>query len=187
MRLTCPACGAVASLEIWSQDGKARETLATVAAMPGEVASHACAYLSLFRPKSKALTWTRALKIANELKSMVEHGWVRWDRSVDRPATPDMWAAAMARMIECPPRDLPLSNHNYLRRIVFSMADEADRHAEVSRNKTERAGTFRKDAGTGISPIGECKPPSVEEMKRIRAESKKRIKAKLAGNEVQDG
>jgi hypothetical protein len=45
---------------------------------------------------------------------------------------------------------LPLENHNYLRRVAYDLADQADRKNETARNRAERTGDRRVATdGTG--------------------------------------
>lgn len=178
MKLICPVCGATVSLEAWVQDAKARECLSIVASLPEVVASHIPGYLGLFRPRSKALSWSKALRVLQELSAHVRHGWIQWDRGVARPATDAMWGAGLEKMVSRPPRDLPLENHNYLRKIVYGLADETDRQAEYAHNRAERSGTIRTDTGSGLS--------SFEEYEVIPKEVLRATREKILGKRRKD-
>jgi hypothetical protein len=171
MRLVCPACGAIASLDVWQNGEAAKECVLAICRLPMGVAQKTPEYLSLFRPNHRALQWGKALRLVNDLQAHITGGWVQWGKSVARNTTPDMWASAMSRILDTPPRDLPLKNHNYLIRIVYDIADQADRESEVKRNKLERTGGLRKDSGSGLSGIQEeFEYMSPKEMRRIREE-----------------
>jgi hypothetical protein len=72
------------------------------------------------------------------------------------------------RIIDTPPASLPLENHNYLKKIVWDIADVADRE--------------RPHAYTTPRPETEpSKPLTVEEIKAIRDKNMKR------GNKIQPG
>lgn len=143
MRLICPSCGAMHSLEGWANDVDAREALRIVAGLPRQVAGWALPYLSLFRPRARALSWKRARRLLDELRALVEAPEITWDCEVPRPNHAKAWAQAMERVVCHPPKELPLGNHNYLRKIAYRIADEMDaeaeryREAEITRRRVE--------------------------------------------------
>lgn len=59
---------------------------------------------------------------------------------IHRPAPIAAWAAGIEQMLQQPGRlQLPLSNHNYLRHVVFGLADAADAKAEKQREQELRS------------------------------------------------
>ena len=44
---------------------------------------------------------------------------------------------------------LPLKNHNYLRQIAWTIADQDDAKAEAGRNEREATGNHRRPSGQG--------------------------------------
>jgi hypothetical protein len=146
MRLICAACGAIASLEIWSNDSAAREVVDIISKLPSPVASRAPAYLALFRRGKRGLAWARALKILTELERLVSDGTVHWEGEEERPAPPDLWAMVMDKMF-VRKWDPPLEDHNWLRKVVWSearpLAVEAEKeyHAKP-RSREEDAGAM---------------------------------------------
>jgi hypothetical protein len=171
MRLTCPGCGAIGSIEAFTADDHAKRALMAVTTLPAPVAALVLGYLALFRPGSgRGLTWKRAETLVLSLQALVTASHIQWDRHVARPASPAIWAEALQRISANPPRRLPLKSHGYLTAMAYDLADEADRKTETARNQTERTGQFR----TG----GQASEPaqiSVEEMREIAAK-KKRLK-----------
>ncbi len=171
MRLVCPSCGAVHSAEAWRNDPAARNCLVRAAGLPGPVADQVLGYLALFRPSpQRGLQWGRTLRLLTDLEEQMRCGHIQQTHKVARPAGPHIWGQAMAKMIDQPPGKLPLKNHNYLRAIVYDLADEADRVMETARNRTERTGQFR----TG-SAVREATQISVAEMREM-AERKRKQK-----------
>ena len=140
MRLICPSCGAVHSIDAWLNDELARKCLVQAAELPGPVLSRLWGYLALFRPGARGLRWGRVQRLLADLSGLIRAGYIQHARRVARPAGPEIWGQAMERMIDHPPCKLPLKNHNYLRAIVYDLADAADRTAEVARNAAERSG-----------------------------------------------
>jgi hypothetical protein len=82
---------------------------------------------------------------------------------------------AMERMIEHPPKRLPLKSHGYLRSVAYEIADEADRKVEVKKNQKERkgnphrrpSGEHRRHSREGGNPVAPERV-SLETMKDLR-------------------
>ena len=145
MKWVCPSCGAVHSAEGWLNDADARQCLRIVAELPGEVSRRALAYMALFRPGSgRGLTWGKALRLLGELKTLVAEATIQWDRKPARPNTPAAWSEAMERVVQHPPKRLPLTSHGYLKAITYEIANEMDRAKEVKHNRAERTENLRK-------------------------------------------
>ncbi len=158
MKLSCPSCGAINSAEAWLNDANIRQCMKIVAELPWEVSRRSLQYIALFRPRSgRGLTWSKSLKLLSDLKDKVTHPYIQWEKQPARPNSSNAWAQAMEKVIQSPPRRLPLKNHNYLRAITYEIADEMDRQKEVRRNQLERDGGF-----TRTEP-----EMTIEEMKRI--------------------
>lgn len=164
MKLVCPSCGAAAAADAWSNDAEARQALRIVAELPESVSRRAIAYLGLFRPLSgRGLKWSTALRHLAELDRLVHEAHVQVEHMPARPNNSIFWAQAMDQMIEVPPKRLPVTGHNYLRKVVYDIADDADRQAEQKRNAAEASGAgSRRYAGDGFTPI------DPEEMRRVR-------------------
>jgi hypothetical protein len=174
MKLTCPACGATASADTWNNDAIARQALAVITDMPTDIARRCLTYLAMFRaPGGRGLSWQKALRLAAELKALVDGPHIQWEGKPARPNSARAWADAMERMIQQPPRRLPLKNHNYLRAIAWEIGDDIDKHAEQHRRQQENTGNFRRPSG----PVGEPERLDPEWMKKVRENSmrKKRI------------
>jgi len=167
MKLVCPACGAVASAEAWANDAAVRETLAVLLALPRPVQEHALGYLALFRPPGRALSWQRARRVVRELAELVAAGEVTWERRPPRPCPPEIWARGMAEMIERKGGfKAHFTNHNYLRKIVYDLADRADAEAEARREEARRMGWHRRDEEEHIAP---------DEVRRLIEETKRKL------------
>lgn len=133
MRLICPSCGAIASLEAWINDNEARCVLAIFANMDAELAGLLVKYLALFRPKKRSLSWQRTRKIVTELKELIFANKIFWEKE-SLPNMPVFWLKALEVVLE---RDSsgklrkPLKNNNLLRVIAFEIAS---RQAEAYTN-----------------------------------------------------
>ena len=146
MKLVCPCCGATASAESWENDMEARKTIQAIVALPREVALESLFYLGLFRPAQRALSWKAALRIVQELSVLVASGHVQVAKRPARPCPPEAWAAGMRQMVA--QRDTltrPMKNHNYLRQIVWQLADKIDAELEARYNQEERSGNARAE------------------------------------------
>lgn len=149
MKLICPSCGAVASAEAWTGNADARQCLKTVAVMPSSVSRNILPYLSLFRPQYngakgyRGLVWNKALRLAGEVAQLVTETHIQWKGKPARPIDAHLWGLAMERMVNSPPRRLPLESHGYLTSIAYDLANEADQAREMRHNQAERDGSFR--------------------------------------------
>lgn len=132
MKLVCPGCGAQGAIELFSADANARQFAALMGRVPPQLASATLAYLSLFRPPSKALAWSRGRSLLDELVTAIEAGAVR-RRGRDWAVTPADFKTAMEEMVRLrslDKLDLPLKNHNYLLEILKSGSDKAEAKTE---------------------------------------------------------
>ncbi len=171
MRLICPSCGAAHSAEAWNNDGQARECIRLVAELPSGVSRNILSYLAMFRPgNGRALQWRRALTLISELKILVESGMIQWGNQPARPNDPVFWSDGLDRILQRPPTGLPLKNHNYLRSIVWDIANASDKKAETQENKSIRNGVNPHRAGEESQP----ERISPEELKRITDAWRKR-------------
>jgi hypothetical protein len=146
MKLVCPCCGAVASAEAWENDAAARQALDLVTRLPGMVQSRVLPYLGLFRQGGRGLTWTRALRLLQEVHDMVEAGTVRWEGAEERPCPPTVWAAALDAVLARRPSGL--KNHNYLRHVAWETAagDAARAESDRERDRAHRMWSGRRPA-----------------------------------------
>jgi hypothetical protein len=136
MRLICPACGAIASVETWQNDAIIRTFLDAAMKLPGPVQIRALPYLGLFRQGAKALPWRRALTLARSLRDLTEQETIHWQGGETRPVTPDVWGRAMEATIASGPKGL--KNHNYMRKCAYDLAEELAAKAEKDREAALR-------------------------------------------------
>ncbi len=143
MNLTCPSCGAVHSAEAWENDIKARQALQATCSLPAELSKVLLPYLSLFRPAKRALSWTKSLGLILELQKLVAQGYIQVKGKPARPCPPYLWAQAMEQMSMRTDLTRPMPNHNYLRQIVWQLADQADAGREQISRQAELDGSQR--------------------------------------------
>lgn len=155
MRATCPECGAQAHLSAFFAEDDGKRLAALLADMVPELGRAVIAYLGLFKPLKSALRLARAVKLVQELVALVETGTVCRDErnGVRRPASPAMWAAGIEQMLaQRASLTLPLENHNYLRAVVFGLADKADAAVERQREEHARVGKHLQGGSGNAAP-----------------------------------
>lgn len=112
MQLTrCPTCHARIDLESLIQDAAGRELLGLVAKLPDLLCMPLVIYLGLFRAAQRDLANDRALRLASEV--------------LDMGADPVALGAALAETVQAiraKQDSKPLANHNYLKRVLESVA-----------------------------------------------------------------
>ena len=130
MKLTCPACGALFSLDALLGNEGAREAVMAALQLPAPLGWHMIRYLALFRPAKRNLTLDRLANLINELLPMITEA--RIERNGNLCSAPqDYWRMAMDEMIA--KRDnltLPLKSHGYLLAIIEGYSLKADQRTE---------------------------------------------------------
>jgi len=113
MQLTCPRCSERFSLESAVEDESGRALMALLGRRGG-LARELVAYLGLFRPRAQALRWSRALALAEDVEQLAAgHGEAVVARALRE--TVDALRPKMG------PGWKPLTNHNYLKRVLESV------------------------------------------------------------------
>jgi len=158
MRLTCPECGAQAHMAAFCVEDDAKRLAMLVAPMEPVLGRAVLDYLGLFRPAKRSTRLARLVKLTQELTRLIDAGTVCKDErgGVRRAASPLLWAQGIEIMLAQRARlSLPLDNHNYLRGVVFGLADKLDAKAEREREESARAGRQHQ---VGVS--GQAAPES---------------------------
>ena len=114
-------------------------------------------YLSLFRPSSGCqMQSSKADRLTRDFLSMVAKGYVSEKGKADRPCPPHVWAMGMERMQEqAATLTLPMKNHNYLRAIVWQLADQADAGRERQQHHEVATGESRARRQRGDEEMSE--------------------------------
>lgn len=169
MRLTCPCCGATASLEAFLTDAAARRAVTAAAGLPAALGDRLMRYLGLFRPRERGLAWDRAARLLEELNAAVAAGQIERDGRL-HPAPVEYWKNAIDQMLDGRDRlILPLKSHGYLYEIIAGMGQRAeDRRAvqgEIAAERArarqgERSGVMRPAAA--VVPAGPRVPPPAD-------------------------
>lgn len=173
MRLTCPACGALASIEAWLSDAAARQCLQAALSLPASLAPLVLRYLALFRPRGngRALSWERAAKLLQELAEPIRAGRVeRHGRPWVAPL--DYWQAALEQVLAA--RDagtlqLPLRSHGYLYEVVAGYSNRSEARTEAAQQQAQAYPYARVQVP---EPLSKGIPASVrDELARFRRTS----------------
>lgn len=158
MRLVCPGCGAIASLEAWSADVEAREAMVALLTLPPEITPRIARYLGWFRPPGAALTWRRARELAEEIRAMVAAGVVQ-GKGGARACSPKTWAAAMATMEgQADKIERPLRSHGYLIAVAWELAE----HEAATAEKRQEAQAARRMAPPPVTSMAGAPEPKPE-------------------------
>lgn len=160
MKLICPGCGAVGSADSWINDTNCREALFIITSLPAPLPKITLNYLSLFRPGKQSLTWKKALRLASEIQQLTSTGYVSIQGQIDRNCPPRTWAQAMEQMVEQRSRlNLPMPNHNYLKKVAHDLAAAADYQAEKTKYVapvTPTGSTTAKKGDISLSPLAKA-------------------------------
>jgi hypothetical protein len=150
MKLSCPACGAVASLDVLIGHEGARDAVMVSLSLPAPLGNLLVQYLALFRPASRNLSMDRVANLLGELKVMISEARIeRGGRTWSAPQ--DYWKMALEEMIG--KRDkltLPLKSHGYLLAIIEGYGSKAE-------GKQEAQAEARRG---GHTPVGGVEHPS---------------------------
>lgn len=140
MRLTCPSCGAIASLEAWFNDADTKEALMAILAFPPEIAKNIPAYLAFFRPEEHALPWRRVCSLVAVLRGLINAPTITQGHKHPLPNSVTWWRSALEQVAAQRGQvKRPLANHNYLRTIAYAAAEAAEAKAEQRQGQDARS------------------------------------------------
>lgn len=177
MRLTCPCCGAVCSVEAWLMDAAARDTVVAALGLPPGLGPRVLTYIGLFRPAKRALSWERAARIWGELAEAVNAAQVRRHGRL-WPAPLAHWELALDAVFEA--RDagkllLPLHTHGFLFEVVCGIARAAEARGEAA-SLSAAKGTTPVGAHPSHRPNPDAAAPAND-----RSPMPEAVRARLAG------
>lgn len=133
MKVRCPSCGAVMSLDVLVAHDDAREALIALTGLSDGLMKAVLRYLTLFRPAEKDLSFNRVAKLLGELAPMIRTGEIVRNRKT-YPAPREAWIWAAGRCIEA--RDAgrlktPLTGHGFLLENITFWSPEKTAETEV--------------------------------------------------------
>ncbi len=118
MRIKCPSCFAEFDLLSALDSEAGRSLMGLLAKLDPSLSRPLVAYLSLFRSASRALSWDRALKLAEEVLAL--------DADKTRLSTALAKAVEILRDKQAAGGWKPMSNHNYLKRVLEGVSAQAE-------------------------------------------------------------
>jgi hypothetical protein len=153
MKTCCPACGAVASLDVLIGNEGARAAILIALKYPAPIGNLMVQYLALFRPAARQLSFDRVATLLNELLPMIAAAAIqRNGRTWSAPQ--DYWRLALEDIVT--KRDkltLPLKSHGYLLEIIVGYSNKAEAKAETHSEA-------RKGGHTPVGHAPAAAPPS---------------------------
>lgn len=108
----CPVCHSRIGLEQLVQDEAGRELLALLARLDVPTGTALVSYIGLFRPANRDLANDRALKLAHETLALESPQWLSTALQETVETLREKRAQGDVK---------PLSNHNYLKRVLESV------------------------------------------------------------------
>ncbi len=176
MKLSCPSCGAVASLDVLLGHEGARDAVMIALQLPAPLGKQLIQYVGLFRPASRQLSLDRVASILGELLPMVKEARIeRAGRIWSAPI--ETWSAALDEILAKRDRlTLPLKSHGYLLEIIMAMVNKAEGKQEAKKEQ-ERAYAYTTERQPGpvqvsdviVKPARSCMPDAVrEQLKQFR-------------------
>ena len=159
MKLSCPSCGAIASLDVLIGHEGARDAVMVALKLPAPLGKLLIQYLTLFRPASRQLSMDRVASLLGDLLPSIEAAKI--ERSGRLWAAPvDSWKIALEEILA--KRDkltLPLKSHGYLLEILAGMANKVEARIEEKTEQT-RAYGMHVDRNPGMQRIGKSVMPA---------------------------
>jgi hypothetical protein len=150
MKTTCPACGAVASLDVLLGHEGAREAVMAALALPAPLGKLLVQYIALFRPAQRQLSMDRLASLLSELQPMIADGKIERNGRI-WSAPQDYWRMGLEEMVAKRDRlTLPLKSHGYLLAIIEGYSNKAEA-------KTEEQAEARRG---GHTPVGGVVAPA---------------------------
>lgn len=135
MRMTCPACGAMASLDVLIGHQGARDAVLAALKLPAPIGDLLIQYVSLFRPQQRQLSFDKLARLLNELLPMISAAKV--ERNGRMWAAPlESWRSAFEEMLA--KRDkltLPIKSHGYLLEVIAGYANKGEAKAETKQEQ----------------------------------------------------
>lgn len=118
MKVKCPTCGALNSLDSLMANEAASRAIYAALSVNGELGSALIGYLGLFRPAKSSLSFDRVATLLNELVPMIQTGEIQRDGKT-YPAPAEAWIYAINAMLaNRTTLKLPMKSHGYLLEII---------------------------------------------------------------------
>ncbi len=141
----CPASGCSGDIAGFLVEADGKRLAAMLAEMEPALGRAVLGYLRLFKPAKQGLRLSRAVNLVLEMVELIDAGRVCADERVGvwRSAPPALWVTGIEQLLATPPTGLPLGGHNYLRKVVFTLAEKHEADAERRQEENLRQGRHR--------------------------------------------
>ncbi len=118
MKVKCPSCGALNSLDSLISNEAASRAIYAALSINGELGSALISYLGLFRPAKSSLSFDRVATLLNELVPMIQAGKIQRDGQ-EFSAPIEAWIYGINQMlVNRQALKLPMKSHGYLLEII---------------------------------------------------------------------
>jgi len=159
MKLACPSCGALMSLDIIVAHDGARDAVQMALNLPAPLGKLIIQYLTLFRPQKRQLTLDRVADILAELLPLILAERISRNGKEHQIAQ-FVWAAGLKEIMvrhKDKPLTTPLKNHGYLFEILISQAASAEAKMEAKREEQRRQPPAREQEqrSGGMKDVGQ--------------------------------
>lgn len=159
MMVTCPCCFARYDLVATLNDSDARNAVSISLKFPPELSDLILRYAGLFRPKGRALSWKKIIKILVELDFCIKTGKInRHGRAWT--VTIEQWRQGLDEILnQADKLNLPLKSHGYLYEILAGISNkiEADNERNTEHKRQARAIKTQADYNEKISEVNHLK------------------------------
>lgn len=147
IQIQCPCCAATFPLEAGFVEVDGKKLAALTGELQPALVKAALHYLRLFSPAKSALKNSKAINLLDSLIILIKAGTVTNDARTNdtKPATIEMWLAGLEQVTEqYSSLTLPLKNHNYLRAIVWGIANDPKQQtlSKPSENSSTKSNNF---------------------------------------------
>lgn len=141
MKLNCPACNSLFTLEAALQGESVRDSILHALAIPAPMAKLMVQYLSCFAPKKEQLSWARVAYILGDLRIRIDAATVSY-KGVTYAAPQEYFTMGLEAVLQSKLSGslvCPIKDNAYLFSIIASFANKAAAKAETANNQ-RRAG-----------------------------------------------
>lgn len=170
---TCPACGAIASLEAYLTDAEARRALGILCerlAGHGELLRRIPGYLSLHSPGARKTPWGKVARLLQEVADLTSTGTVTRN-GVTRRCPPELWALALDEAQDARAAGtlvVPLEGHGWLSEVAWRLAAKSEAQLQA-----KRLAAARGETPVGYSPAhagAPTAPPVAHDIRELMGE-----------------
>lgn len=163
--LTCPNCGYDGDILAFVSAEDYERAVQAALRLPPTLAPLVWRYLYLFRPPKNRIQADRLVRILESLADTIGQAEVK-RAGIVWTAPLALWEIALRIVLDTPPPDLPLKNHNYLYQIVANLAARAA--AKVERNAEQLARQPERHFFQAGQPLPQPEAPAVAPAPTLR-------------------